>query len=272
MLPTQKSPPKMALTDLTVLVYGPSKIGKSTWCSQADGALFLATEAGLNNLDVYQVPIATWDELLAACKEIAEGKHPYKTVIIDTVDNAYRMCAEHICQKFKVEHESDLGYGKGYALINNEFYRVLNKLALLPYGLFLVSHSQERELETRTGKLTRIVPTLPDKARKIVLGMVDIILFCDLEPGTGPDGKPAQRRIVRTKPNVGYEAGDRTGRLPEIIDLDFAKFVAAYAESQGATLIAAEPPASATETATAAPNPSNQPSSAQAKSRAAASR
>jgi len=239
MLPTQKSPPKTTLSDLTVLVYGPSKIGKSTWCSQADGALFLATEAGLNNLDVYQVPIATWDELLAACKEIAEGKHSYKTVIIDTVDNAYRMCAEHICQKFKIEHESDLGYGKGYALINNEFYRVLNKLSLLPYGLFLVSHSQEKELETRTGKLTRIVPTLPDKARKIVLGMVDMILFCDLDMATGEDGKQLQRRVIRTKPHVNYEAGDRTGVLPEVIDLDFSKFAQVFAVPKPAP----EPPA-----------------------------
>ncbi len=263
MLPTQKSPPKTTLSDLTVLVYGPSKIGKSTWCSQADGALFLATEAGLNNLDVYQVPIATWDELLAACKEIAEGKHPYKTIIIDTVDNAYRMCAEHMCQKFKVEHESDLGYGKGYALINNEFYRVLNKLALLPYGLFLVSHSQEKELETRTGKLTRIVPTLPDKARKIVLGMVDVILFCDLEPTTGPDGKPAQRRVVRTKPHMSYEAGDRTGRLPEVIDLDFARFVSAFAAGQQPPAAPAATPAPATTTAQPQPGqPSTKPRSA----------
>jgi hypothetical protein len=230
MLPTQKTPPKPNLNDLTVLVYGPSKIGKSTWCSQAEGALFLATEAGLNNLDVYQAPIATWEDLLAAGREIAEGKHAFKTIIIDTIDNAYRMCAEHVCQKFKVEHESDLGFGKGYALINNEFYRVLNKLALLPYGLFLISHSQEREIETRTGKLTRVVPTLPDKARKIVLGMVDIILFCDLELTTSADGKPAHRRVIRTKPNTHYEAGDRTGRLPELIDLDFAKFVAAFAQ------------------------------------------
>ncbi len=250
MLPSQKTSPKTSLNDLTVLVYGPSKIGKSTWCSHADGALFLATEAGLNNLDVYQVPIATWEELLTACKEIAEGKHAFKTVIIDTVDNAYRMCAEHICQKFKIEHESDLGYGKGYALINNEFYRVLNKLALLPCGLFLISHSQEKEIETRTGKLTRIVPTLPDKARKIVLGMVDIILFCDLEPTTGADGKPAQKRVIRTKPHVNYEAGDRTGRLPEILDLDFQKFVAAYAQGAGP---AAQTPAAAPEQQTTAP-------------------
>jgi hypothetical protein len=207
-------------------------VHNSTWCSQAEGALFLATEAGLNNLDVYQVPIGTWDDLLAACKEIADGKHPFKTIIIDTVDNAYRMCSEHVCQKFKIEHESDLGYGKGYALINNEFYRVLNKLALLPYGLFLVSHSQEKELETRTGKLTRIVPTLPEKARKIVLGMVDIILFGDLDTSVGEDGKPTTRRVLRTKPSLHYEAGDRTGRLPEVIDLDFKKFAEAYAAAQ----------------------------------------
>jgi hypothetical protein len=249
MLPTQKTPPKPNLNDLTVLAYGPSKIGKSTWCSHADGALFLATEAGLNNLDVFQVPIGTWDDLLNACKEIADGKHAFKTVIIDTVDNAYRMCAEHVCQKFKIEHESDLGYGKGYALINNEFYRVLNKLALLPHGLFLISHSQEREIETRTGKLTRIVPTLPDKARKIVLGMVDIILFCDLEPTTGADGKPTHRRVIRTKPNTHYEAGDRTGRLPEMIDLDFKKFVEAF--NAGQPMSAAAPSAAPAQEATA---------------------
>ena len=60
MLPTTKTPPRNALADLTVLVYGPTKIGKTTWCSHADGALFLATEAGLNNLETFQAPISTW--------------------------------------------------------------------------------------------------------------------------------------------------------------------------------------------------------------------
>jgi len=272
MLPTEKTPPKASLSDLTVLAYGPSKIGKSTFCSEAEGALFLATEAGLNNLDVYQVPIATWEELLNACKALAEGKHAFKTVILDTVDNAYRMCAEHMCQKFKIEHESDLGYGKGYALVNNEFYRVLNKLALQPYGLFLISHSQEREIETRTGKLTRVVPTLPEKARKIVIGMVDVILFCDLEVGPGPDGKPVQKRVLRSKPNVNYDAGDRTGRLPETIDLDFAKFAAAFAQGPTAPAAAPSPapmaPAASVGAQTAAPKlTTNAPAKAQAAGR-----
>lgn len=231
-LPTQKTPPRADIQDMTVLLWGKNKYGKSTFASRADGALFLATEPGLNHLETFQVPIGTWDEMLQACAEISAGGHPFKTIIVDTVDNAYRMCAEHVCKKHKIEHESDLGYGKGYALINNEFYRVLNKLALLPYGLFMISHAQEREFETARGKIMRTVPTLPDKARKLVLGMVDLILYCDLEVTTDDAGKQQVRRVIRTKPNASYDAGDRTGRLPEVLDLDYQAFVRAFQEGK----------------------------------------
>ena len=36
------------------------------------------------------------------------------------------------------------------------------------------------------------------------------------------------RRVIRTKPSLYYEAGDRTGRMPETIDLDFRKFLDAF--------------------------------------------
>ena len=98
---------------------------------------------------------------------------------------------------------------------------MLTKLAFLPYGLFLISHAKEMEMDSRTGKYMRVVPTLPDKARKIVLGMADMVLFCDLEVSTGENGEQSMRRVIRTKPSLYYEAGDRTGRLPETLDLDF---------------------------------------------------
>lgn len=228
MLPQEKTPPKSSLSDLSVLVYGASKIGKSELCSQADGALFLATEAGLNHLETFQVPINSWDELIAACREIADGKHPYKTVVIDTIDNAYRLCSEAFCKKLGITHESDLGFGKGFSLVNGEFHRVLTRLSMLPYGLWLVSHSEEREVETRTGKVTRIGPTLPGKARRIVLGLVDMILYCDVEVTPRPNGPPSVRRVMRTKPGPNYEAGDRTGRLPETIPLNYQAFIEAF--------------------------------------------
>jgi hypothetical protein len=228
MLPNQKTPPKESPTEVSALLFGRSKIGKSEFCSQAPDALFLATEPGLNHLEVYQVPIRTWEELLAACREIAEGKHPFRTIIIDTVDNAYRFCVEHVLRKLSIDHESEAAYGKAYALINSEFHRVLTRLAHLPYGLFLVSHAQEREVETRTGKVTRIVPTLPERARQVVLALVDLILFADLEISVGADGKRLVRRVLRTKPTTHYEAGDRTGRLPDVLDLDYRAFALAF--------------------------------------------
>jgi len=231
MLPENKIKPKEDLRDFIILIYGASKIGKSTWCSHAENALFLATEPGLNALEVFSVTITCWDEFLKTCAEIAEGKHDFKTIIIDTVDNAYRMCADYICRKFKTEHESDLGYGKGYTLINNEFQRVLNKLTLLPYGLILISHSHEHEIETRTGKHTRIVPTLPDKARKLVTGSVDLILFCDIDIQSGEDGQYINQRVIRTKPSPDYDAGDRTGRLPDMIPLSYPAFLKAFNQS-----------------------------------------
>jgi len=114
MLPTKKTAPKQDLSDLSLLEYGLPKSGKSTWASGAEGALFLATEPGLNALDVYQVPIQSWEDLRKACAEIVAGNHPFKTVILDTIDNAYKFCTDYILKKFKIEHESDLGYGKGY--------------------------------------------------------------------------------------------------------------------------------------------------------------
>jgi len=105
---------------------------------------------------------------------------------------------------------------------------VLTKLAFLPCGLFLISHAKEMEMDSRTGKYTRVVPTLPDKARKIVLGMADMVLYCGLDTTEGEEKEKVFRRVIRTKPSLYYEAGDRTGRLPETIDLDFRMFLDAF--------------------------------------------
>ena len=51
------------------------------------------------------------------------------------------------------------------------------------------------------------------------------------------------RRVIRTKPSLYYEAGDRTGRLPETLELDFGKFKEFYnaATATAPTATAAEP-------------------------------
>ena len=227
-LPKEKSKPKSELSEFTIFGYGMPKIGKTTFAAGFPDAVFLATEAGHNALSIFKVDLPDWDAFLEACRELAEGKHGFRNIIIDTVDNLWLLCRNHICAKNKIEHEGDLAYGKGYALILNEFARVLMKLSMLPYGLVLISHATVQEIQTRTGAMHKIVPSLPEKPRKLILGMADMILFFDQDIVRTDDGKQSIRRVIRTQPNPNYEAGDRTGRLPDVIDLDYRRFVEAF--------------------------------------------
>lgn len=229
LIPTAKTPPKSDFRDLTTLIYGHPKIGKSTFASNFEDALFLATEQGLNHLNVYQMPITSWQQFLDACNEIARGEHLFKTIVIDTIDNLYKLATEHMTTKKGVEHISDVaGFGKGYALLNNEFHRVLTKLSSLPYGLVMISHARTVEVDERTGKYTKTVPTLPEGARRTVIAMADMILFCDQMVVKGGDGQLVEERVIRTKPGKFWEAGDRTGRLPETLLLSYPVFEVAF--------------------------------------------
>jgi hypothetical protein len=68
------------------------------------------------------------------------------------------------------------------------------------------------------------VPTLNKSAREIVLGMSDIILYAE----STVTEKEGEVRIIRTKPSENWEAGDRTGRLPAVLPLDFKAFYNAF--------------------------------------------
>ena len=226
--PSTKTAPKPNLADLTVLAYGQTKIGKSTFCSNPRGRCSSPPSPGLNALDVFQVPIQSWDDLLKACAEITEGKHPFKTVIIDTIDNAYKFCTDYILKKFKIEHESDLGYGKGYGCQQR-----------IPAGA-----------DQAGVPALRAVPGLPREGNRGGVAHRQVYARscrpCPTRPGRscsawstwccsaiwrstiGETANQRMRRVIRTKPSLYYEAGDRTGRLPETLDLDFTKFLEAF--------------------------------------------
>jgi hypothetical protein len=228
LLPTEKKQPKQRLEDYSILLYGQPKIGKSTFCSQMDMPLFLATEPGLEALSVYEVKVPDWNTFLQVCKEIATGEHPYKTIVIDTVDNLWKTCSEFVRSRHNIQHESDLGFGKGWQLVKDEFFRALRKLSLLPYGLVMISHFELVEVKTNNNVITKAIPTIPKSGREIVLGMVDMIFYAEsIQTDKG------SIRVLRTQPNESWEAGDRTEyafsrKLPETLPLKFSLFKEAF--------------------------------------------
>ena len=227
-LPTEKSKKIIDLNKQVVLVYGRAKIGKSTLSSNFPNPLFLATESGLNYLEVSKVNCNNWKIFLQACQDIAAGNHKYETIVIDTIDNLVMYCSDYICEENGINHPSELPMGKGWYFVTNELRRVLNKLASLPYGLVMVSHSVQEEIETKTKKFSRYTISIGGKNKNTFLNMADMILFVDSKIGV--DGE--EERFIRTKPSIYYESGDRSGLLPEEVPLSYKELAKYFKEKK----------------------------------------
>lgn len=228
LLPTEKSIPSTSLEDYTVLIHGAPKIGKSTWCSQIPNALFLDMEAGLTALEVYKTPlIENWETFLEGCVEIS-GTNKFNAVVIDTVERAYQLCLTYVCTKRGIEHPGTVkkDFGAAWSAVTNEFYRVLTKLASLPIGLFLISHSKGVEVETRTETYTRMIPNLSEGVRKCLTQTVSTILYF-----TQRKTKDGIERIICCHPSLYYEAGTRIQQLkniPEVMPMDYTAFASLF--------------------------------------------
>jgi AAA domain len=224
LLPSKPSRPMTEMSCFNYIIYGSPKIGKTTLASYFPNAVFLATEDGQNALECYRVSVDSWTIFLDTCLELLKGNHPFKTVVIDTIDNLWELCRREIWEKRGIEHESELAYGLGSELVRTEFFRALTKLSMLPYGIVIISHSVSKEVTTRTGTHERMIPSFKEKEQGRLLGMADFILFCDLDSAVGDDGKKKALRVIRTKTSESYVAGDRTGLLPESMPLSFDVF------------------------------------------------
>lgn len=228
-LPTQKSKPVKTFEDELTLIYGDPKVGKSTFCSKFDSPLFLDSEGGLRNLETFNIPISSWKDVIDAYNALAaakkEGKLPYKTLVFDTINNFYTYCMEYVCKEAKIQHPSDLDYGKGWNMVKVPFTNAMNAFRNLGMGVIYVAHSKGTIIKSRTkGEYTRFDASLAGQAYELIVGRCDFILYACIE--SDGDG---ERRILRTKPCEYWNAGDRTGKLPAEIPLDADEFLKAYA-------------------------------------------
>lgn len=223
------------LHENAILLYGPPKIGKTTLASQFPDAVFLSTERGTKHVQVEEYQIKSWAGLRLAVDALERnvGEWGYKTVVIDTVDEFYSMCEDFICQQKGIETLGDLDYGKGYAANTRELKKQMGRIVKLGLGLVMITHSQEKTVKVdllenpyaaaaanQKGEVEMTVPTIPGKSLAYFLALADIILYCEI-------GKDMER-VIYTQPARGFEAGDRSGRLPNTIELSYEALVSAY--------------------------------------------
>lgn len=256
---------------LKTAIYGPEGIGKSTFAARFPRPLFIDTEGSTRHMDVQRTEKPTsWAMLLEQVKCVRDDPSLCATLVVDTADWAEQLCVESICAAKKLSGIEDLGYGKGYVYLAEEFGRLLNLLEeVVGRGVHVVltAHAAMRKFEQpdELGAYDRWELKLQKKTAPLVKEWSDVLLFANyktLSVAADSTGKrfKAQggQRVVYTSHHPCWDAKNRLG-LPEELPLDFeAVGPYLFPEKQEAPAPAPEPPAA--PPAPAPPEPAPGPS------------
>jgi len=216
--------PDRTMIKQSVLIYGHPGVGKTTFCSEIPDALFLATEKGYRSLEIDVIDIDSWATFCESVEYIREGKHPYKAVVIDTVDNLLYLAGDLAVKSYnRRKHKAhkymnEVPFQEAHAIAREMIRPQLDTLSKLPYGLFLISHAIP--MTDSTGMI-KYVPSLDKGIAAFTSFFVDIVLFVKTD-------KTRYESEAYTKPDPGYDAKDRTGLLPGKFDFRYPLFADAF--------------------------------------------
>lgn len=219
-----------------VMLYGTHGIGKSTFASCAPRPVFIQTEDGLGEIDCTKFPLTTtFDAAMRALSELYSDEHPYRTVVVDSLDWLERLIWAEVCRKRNVESIEDIGYAKGYVFALTQWREFLDGLSALRNDLgmmtILIAHARiERFDNPETESYDRYVPRLHRLASQVIQEWCDEVFFATYKIFTkqsdqGFDRKRTQgigtgERILRTTERPAHVAKNRLN-LPEEMPLDW---------------------------------------------------
>jgi hypothetical protein len=217
-----------------VMLYGVQGVGKSCYASKAPNPIFIQTEDGLCEIDCAKFPLTTsFDDAMKALSELYTEEHPYRTVIVDSLDWMERLIWEEVCKKRMVENIEDIGYAKGYTFALNQWREFLEGLTALRNDkgmtIILIAHAKiERFENPETEAYDRYAPRLHKLATAIIAEWCDEVLFACYKVHTklteeGFNRKRAQgigtgERVIRTQERPAHMAKNRLN-LPEELPL-----------------------------------------------------
>ena len=216
------------LSGYITLLYGPAKVGKTTFGAQMPGELILATERGYNALPgVIVQDITSWSDIKQVVRELKkpEVQAVYKSLIIDTIDLAADMCQKYVCNQLGIENIGDGGWtNNGWDKYKREFEDVFRTLAQLGYAILFISHDKEITIKPENGiEYQQIRSSMQTSALKIVENMSDIIAYAH---PVIREGQPRRILTLRSADN-SIRCGCRFKYMAPEIDFSYDNLVKA---------------------------------------------
>ncbi len=220
--------PVQTVQSIIMLLHGAPGSGKTTFGANIPHHYFMRCQEGtaflkhrgdsVNSWEMYLARLDQFEALLVDPANVAD----YRTFVIDTVDDLFRLCTDYCARVHGFDHVSDLEFAKGYDMVRNEFHLGIARLCSLPVlsqrkiNVVFLCQSEDREVTVLKGtgkyrtkiKLNIQQSTLPKTGKKVIIPLVDIIGY--IRESGQPD-----KRIIEFEGNETLEAKDRTqGKLP----------------------------------------------------------
>lgn len=221
-----------------MVLYGEPGVGKSVFASKAPKPFFICTDGNYEWLVDFgakeedHVQVNSWEEAKVVFKQ---DFAQYETIVVDLVEDLFKWCEQEFCKRNKVDHVSDVGYGKGYDITRNEFFLEISKLLAKDKHVILISHGVTNVIKDRRGvEHTVYSPSsrIPDKVWDMIEGRVRYFLRCYLQAEESEEVEKDSAKLIKKRylslipkeNEFGISRGLDESTTPHDILLDFDEF------------------------------------------------
>lgn len=168
-----KNEPKTAdVTPKNILIWGESMSGKTYLAKEFESPLIINTDGNASKITTPSVFIKNFNEFKEVIEELEKGKHTFKTLIIDLIDDLETMVINHICSLAKVESLADIAFGKGFNTFNSIWKNLMMTLTQMNMNVIFISHMVEK----MDGQTSYQAPALSQKCLNACMGRCDIVI------------------------------------------------------------------------------------------------
>lgn len=210
---------------INIILYGDSGVGKTRLAATAadvpemSPVLFLDIEGGVKSIrhlypDMAVIRITSFDKLQKAYDALFEGKHPFKTVVVDSITETQKFGMYGIMEKAVAKEpnrDPDLpGIGE-WGKNTEQMRKFIRAFRDIPNVNTIFTALRMDDRNPRTG-VTTTLPSLSGKLAKEVSALVDEVLYYYIK---AVDGQ--YKRLLLSAKTEEIVAKDRSDNLPTVV-------------------------------------------------------
>jgi len=134
-----------------ILIYGVQGIGKNTFAATFKAPVLLQIEDGSAAIDIPAFPLITSFQGVIDTIQALHEDHPYKTLVVDTLDWLEPLLWAACCEHHGKESIESFGYGKGYIEVDRWWRHVMSGLDSLRHNkgmdVVVLAHSEVKKID-----------------------------------------------------------------------------------------------------------------------------